>query len=133
MTDLQSVPKQRSWNPKRMDFVNFRKLKKTELLDKFELPDRRGFKLTEMRKSFLPPSQPRFIDWAWHLWYGVFPLASLGWLFGYAPSQLLHTCSLAVYGRLEKVLDFLATTENISVINILLVLNPKHCSYWEEN
>jgi len=34
---------------------------------------------------------------------------------------------------LEKVLDFLATTENVSVINILLVLNPKHSSYWEEN
>jgi len=55
----------------------------------------------------------------------------LGCLPGYAPSQLLHT--LAEYGRLEKVLDFIATTENISVINILLALNPKHCSYWEEN
>jgi len=50
-----------------------------------------------------------------------------------APSQLLHTCSLPEYGRLEKVLDFLATAENISVINILLVLNPEHSSYWEEN
>jgi len=29
----------------------------------------------------------------------------------------------------KKVLDFLATTENISVINILLLLNPKHGSY----
>jgi len=47
--------------------------------------------------------------------------------------QLLHTCSLAEYEKLEKVLDFIATTENISVINILLMLNPKHCSYWEEN
>jgi len=34
---------------------------------------------------------------------------------------------------LEKVLDFIAITENISVINILLILNPKHSSYWEEN
>ena len=33
----------------------------------------------------------------------------------------------------EKVLDFLATTENISVTNILLSLNPKHSTYWEEN
>jgi len=33
----------------------------------------------------------------------------------------------------EKVLDFIATTENISVINILPVSNPKHDSYWEEN
>jgi len=33
----------------------------------------------------------------------------------------------------RKVLDVIATTENISVINVLLVLNPKHSSYWEEN
>jgi len=32
----------------------------------------------------------------------------------------------------KKVLDFIATTKNITVINILLVLNPKHSSYWEE-
>jgi len=28
-----------------------------------------------------------------------------------------------------KVLDFLAATENISVTNILLILNPNHSSY----
>jgi len=56
-------------------------------------------------------------------------LASLGYLPGCAPSQLLHTCSLAEYEKLEKVLDFVATAENISVINILLVLNPKHSRY----
>jgi len=52
---------------------------------------------------------------------------------GRAHSQLLHTCSLAEYRKLEKILDFIATIEKISVINILLVLNPKHSSYWEEN
>jgi len=57
----------------------------------------------------------------------------LGSLPGCAPSQLQHTCSLVEYEKLEKVLDFIATTRNISVINILLVLNPKHSSYWEEN
>ena len=31
-----------------------------------------------------------------------------------------------------KVFGFLATTTNISVINILLVLNPKHSTYWEQ-
>jgi len=36
-------------------------------------------------------------------------------------------------GDWKKVLDFTATTENVSIINILLVLNPKHGSYWEEN
>jgi len=34
---------------------------------------------------------------------------------------------------LQKVLEALATTKNISVSNILLVPNPKHSSYWEEN
>jgi len=60
-------------------------------------------------------------------------IGQLGSLPGYAPSQLLHACSLAQYEKLQKVLDFIATTENISVINILLVLNPKHSSYWMEN
>ena len=60
-------------------------------------------------------------------------IVQLGCLPGCAPSQLLHTCWLAEYGRLEKVLEFLATTKTISVINILLILNPKYSSYWEEN
>jgi len=33
----------------------------------------------------------------------------------------------------KKVLDFIATAENVRVINILLLLNPKHSRYWEEN
>jgi len=41
----------------------------------------------------------------------------LGCLSVCAPSQLLHTCLLAEYEKLEKVLDVIATTENISVIN----------------
>jgi len=60
-------------------------------------------------------------------------IGQLGCLSGYSPSQLLHTCSLAEHEKLEKVPDFIATTENISVIIILLVLKPKHSSYWEEN
>jgi len=57
----------------------------------------------------------------------------LGSLSGCAPSQLLLTCPLAEHGRWEEVLYFLATTENISVLNILLVLNPKYSSNWKEN
>jgi len=57
----------------------------------------------------------------------------LGWLPGSAASQLLHTRSSAEHGRLEKVFDFITTTENISVTNAFLVLNPKHSSYWEED
>jgi len=34
-------------------------------------------------------------------------------------------------GNWKKGFDFLAKTENISVINIPLILNPKQSSYWE--
>jgi len=53
------------------------------------------------KEKFMPPCQPPFLNWACHLWYGIFPLASLGCLPGCIPSQLLDTCSLAEYGRLE--------------------------------
>jgi len=55
-------------------------------------------------------------------------IGQLGCLSGDAPPQLLHTSSLAEYGRLEKGLDFIATTGNISVVNTLLIVNPKHSS-----
>ena len=45
----------------------------------------------------------------------------------------LETCSLTEYGELEFVLDFIATTENVSVTNIVLIVNPKHSIYWEDN
>jgi len=61
------------------------------------------------------------------LWnISISQLGVAAWLCSF---QLLHTCSLTAHGRLEKVLDILATTENISVINILPVVNPKHSSY----
>jgi len=60
-------------------------------------------------------------------------IGHLGYLSAYAPSQLLRTCSLAEYEKLQRVLDFKAITGNMSVINILMVLNLKHSSYWEEN
>jgi len=41
-------------------------------------------------------------------------VGQLDYLSSYAPSQLLHTCASAEHGRLEKVLDFIATTKNIS-------------------
>jgi len=56
-------------------------------------------------------------------------IGQLGCLSVCAHSQLLHTCSLAEYGKLEKVLDFIPTTKNITVFNIFLELNPKHSSY----
>jgi len=57
----------------------------------------------------------------------------MGKLSGHALSKLLHTCSLAEHEKLKKVFNFIAKTKKISVINILVILNPKHSSYWEEN
>ena len=57
MTNSQSVPERQSWNLEIMNFTKF--LKK-----KFELLDKKGFKLTKTRKkySFLPTSQPPFVN-----------------------------------------------------------------------
>jgi len=60
-------------------------------------------------------------------------ISQLGSLSGHAPSQLLHPSSLVEYKKLEKFLDLISTTENIRVINILLLLNLKYSSDWEEN
>jgi len=49
-----------------------------------------------------PPQPTPSINWAWCPWYGILTSASLGWLSGCAPSQLLHTCSLAEHGKLKK-------------------------------
>jgi len=58
MTNLQSDPEQQLQNLELTDFANLSKL--PELPDKFELPDERGFKLTEVReKDSFPLANPR--------------------------------------------------------------------------
>ena len=86
--------------------------------------------LAELMESSCPPSNPHlysedgvysreYFRWpAWESCLAVLPPSS---------------CSLAERWRQEKALDFSATTENIGVINILLILNPYCSSYWEEN
>jgi len=49
------------------------------------------------------------------------------------PPSSCTACASAEHGKLEKVLNFLAKVKNISVINMVLVLNPKHSSYREGN
>jgi len=75
-----------------------------------------------------PIHKPRMTSLVWNISIGQLGVAA--WL---CSLELPHTSSLAQHERLEKVLDFLATTENTSLTKILLVLNPKHSSYWEEN
>ena len=102
MTDLQPVPEQRLWNAKLQ--------KKTKLpggkKKMFTLPDKRRIKLPDKRRAEKPAApQPipihkfsmRFMVWN-------FSICQLGYLAGYVPSQLLHTCSLAEYEKLGKSL-----------------------------
>jgi len=105
--------------------------KKTKLPEKCKLLEKRGFELPEMRRADKDscPQPTRIhklsrMSMVWNISIG-----KLGYLSGCAPSQLLHTCSLAEQAKLEKVLDFVAITKNVSVINILLILNPKHSSH----
>ena len=137
MTDLQSVPKQQSWNPELADFVNFTGLlKKTKLPEKFKLPDKRGFEpLQKIIKRKIPAPCPtpiyklRTTSVVWNILVGWLGLSA--WLcFLPTPAHLLISWT---WETGKKVLDFLATTENTGVINILLVLNPKHNRYCEEN
>jgi len=58
MADSQPVPKQQSQNPEIVNFTKFPQ--KTELLEKFKLPAKRGFELMETR--FLPPGQAPLIN-----------------------------------------------------------------------
>jgi len=110
--------------------VNFTKLKKKNLNSQTR-QDPNPWKTEEQRASYPPANPIHKLSMMFMVWN--ISLGQLGYLSGCAPSQLLHTCSSAEYEKLGKVLDFLAITENFSVTNILLVLNPKHSSYWEEN
>jgi len=105
MADLQPVPQQSSWTPQ--IFTNFTKfLKKADLLEKLELLENRGFALSENRNVdiFLPPANPicklNMTSMVWNTSIG-----QIGYLSVCAPSQLRHTCLLAEYGKLEKILD----------------------------
>jgi len=83
--------------------VNFAKLpRKTKLLEKFRLLTRKDLN-SQKGKEPIPAPQPTFIHklsvtpMVWNICTG-----QLGCLSGYAPSQLLHTSSLAEYKKLEQ-------------------------------
>ena len=131
MADRQSVPQWWSWNLQVSQTSGISQISLNSWIS-HNLPtsrkkNKRPNSQEEKRdkKQLLHPGLPWFINWTWFLWYEIFPLASWAWRAGYAPSHLLHTCSLAKHGRPEKILQFFATAKNISVVNILRVLNPK--------
>jgi len=74
------------------NFANFAKfLRKTEILEKFKLPNKRGFELMEKRiQDSCPAANPipklSMTSMVWNISIG-----QLGYLSGYAPSQVLHT------------------------------------------
>jgi len=58
---LQPFLEQESQNPEIPNFTKFPK--KPQILEMFELPDKKGFKPMETRKKiFLQPGQPPFIN-----------------------------------------------------------------------
>jgi len=61
MTSSQPFPEQQSQNPEIVDFKNIVKCpKKIELPEKFKLPAKRRFELTEKAKrESCPPAKPR--------------------------------------------------------------------------
>jgi len=135
MTDSQPVPKQwlqpvcKQWlqKPEIMNFANSWK--------KFELLDKRAFELVETRRadSLLPAwatpiCKLSMLSMVWNISIGQLGLAA--WLYSLpAPAHLL----ISWIWETGYVLDFIATAKNISVINILPLLNPKYSSYWEGN
>jgi len=101
----------------------------TKLPRKTELPERVQSPGNEKADSFPTPDQFPVINRKWSLSYGIFPSGgSAVWL-----ATLLHAWLSAVYQKLEKTLNFIATTKTVSIINIFLLLNLKHSSYWEGN
>jgi len=78
--------------------------KKHELPGKFKVLDKKGFKPMETRKKKkVPATQPApFHKLSRTSMVWSVSLGQLGSVPGCAPSQFLHTWSLAEYGRLEK-------------------------------
>ena len=135
MTDLQPVPEQQSWNTKLTNFWKFCKtLKKTRTPRKVQTPGQDKIWTSGKQKEPIASSpQPTPItNWVWCLWYGIFHwpdrLCVQLWSLP-APACLL----VSWIRETGKSPDFIATTEDRSLISTLQVLNLKHSSYWEEN
>ena len=128
MTDLQPIPEKQSQNTGNPKFC--------WIARKHQIPRQERIWIHRNKKSqkaSCPLTNPPIPKLSMKSMVWDISIGQGGHLFGCALSQLLRTCSLGECEKLEKVPDFIATTENTSVINIPLVLNPKHSSYWEEN
>jgi len=112
-------------------FANFAELAK--LMEKRSNSQKSSnFRKKEDKRAFLPLSQPpthklSMTFMVWNISIGQLGLSA--WL-GSCLAPAHHWLNT---GDWKKVLDFLLTTKNISVINILLMVNPKYSTYWEEN
>ena len=135
MTNSQSVPKQWSWNPK----LGFLKIfqnspKNPNSWKNSNSQTRAGLNSWKWEARRIPAlhltpiHKLSMMFKVWNISIGQVGLAV--WLCSLpASAQLL----ISWIWETGKSPWFIATTENISVINIILLLNPKHSSYWEEN
>jgi len=83
--------------------------------------------------TFLPPSQLHL--YTEHDVYGMEYFRWPAWASSLAvlPPSSCTPAHLLGMGNWKKVLNFLAKVKIISVINMVLVLNPKYSSYQEGN
>jgi len=120
ITNLQPVPEQQSWNLENCKFC--------------KTPEKRlnsQWTHTTEKTDFPTPTPLHRLSMTFMVWnISIGRLGLAAWLCSLPALALLIIIWVRETGRSPS---FSATTENISVINIFLLLNPKHSSYWEEN
>ena len=124
MTDLQSDPEQHLQNLEVADFMNSAEFPKNSNSPKNWNSRTRQNSNSQNKEGQIPAPRQipinklRLTSMVWNISIGHLGLAV--WLCSLpAPAHLF----ISWIREIENVLDFLATTKNISVINILLVLN----------
>ena len=106
MTSSQRVPEQRLQNTETTNFADFSQRILT-------LWQKRIWIHRNKKRRKIPPPRPAPVHkLSMTSMLRTSFIVQLVYLSGCAPFHLLHTCSLAEYEKLEKVLDFIATSEN---------------------
>jgi len=88
---------------------------------------------SQKKRGFLPPANPHL--YAQHSAYGTEYFRWPSWpsYLAVLPPSSSTPARWLNLRNCKEVLDFLATAKPVSVTNILLILKPKHSTYWEEN
>ena len=133
MTDSQPIPKQWLLNPETHEFREIPKEDWTP--GKVWTPRQERIQTHGSEKEEIPNTRPTVIpklsviSMVWNTSSGQLGLAA--WLCSLpAPA---HMFASWIWEIGKKVLDLIATTKNVNIVNISLILNRKNNSYCEEN